>query len=137
MNHEQEVNVKILVGYDGSAPAGNALRLAQVHAWAFGAEVIHVLHAKVTDLPAKEHERDRQDMEKVRRELEKEGLPCEAHLLIRNLEPGRHIVSFATEHEIDEIVIGVTMRSKVGKFIMGSTAQHVILEAPCPVVTTK
>ena len=129
--------MKILVGYDGSALARKALQLAQAHAKAFGAEVIHVLHAKVTDLPSKEHERDRQDMEKVKTNLEKEGFACEVHLLVRNLDPGRHIVSFAKEHEIDEIVIGVNMRSKVGKFIMGSTAQHVILEAPCPVVTTK
>jgi nucleotide-binding universal stress UspA family protein len=31
----------------------------------------------------------------------------------------------------------VRMRSKVGKLLMGSTAQHVILNAPCPVVTRK
>ncbi len=129
--------MKILVGYDGSDLAKKALQLAEQHAAAFGAEVIHVLHSKVTDLPAKQHKLDEQDMDEVRRSVNVEGCLCETHLMIRNMEPGPHLVKFAQEHAIDEIIIGVRQRSKVGKFIMGSTAQHVILEAPCPVVSVK
>jgi len=128
--------MKILVGYDGKDLAKKALKLAVDHANAFGAE-IHVLHSKVTDLPQKEHERDEQDMEEVKNDLRKQGISCETHLIIRNMNPGEHLVEFAKEHMMDEIVIGVRMRSKVGKLIMGSTAQHVILEAPCPVVSVK
>ncbi len=40
-------------------------------------------------------------------------------------------------NEIDLIFIGVKKRSKVGKLVFGSTAQYVILEAPCPVVSVK
>jgi len=129
--------MKILVGYDGSDLAKRALKVAQEHAKAFGADVIHVLHSKVTDLPTKQHKIDEQDMDDVRSSVEKEGLLCETHLLIRNMEPGQHLVKFASEHAIDEIVIGVKQRSKVGKLLMGSTAQHVILEAQCPVVSVK
>jgi nucleotide-binding universal stress UspA family protein len=136
-NYEQEAQMKILVGYDGSDLAKRALNLAQDHAKAFGAEVIHVLHSKVTDLPEKQHKLDEQDMDDLRSSVEKEGLLCETHLLIRNMEPGPHLVQFAEEHGIDEIVVGVKMRSKVGKLLMGSTAQHVILQAPCPVVSVK
>jgi nucleotide-binding universal stress UspA family protein len=46
-------------------------------------------------------------------------------------------VQFAEDKQINEIFVGVRMRSKVGKLLMGSTAQHVILNAPCPVVTRK
>ena len=42
-----------------------------------------------------------------------------------------------TENKIDEIMIGVRSRSKVGKLIFGSTAQAVILGAHCPVMTVK
>ena len=129
--------MKILVGYDGSDLAKKALKLAQEHAKAFGAEVIHVLHSKVTDLPTQQHKLDEQDMDEVRSSVQQEGLLCETHLLIRSMEPGAHLVKFAEEHAIDEIIIGVKMRSKVGKLLMGSTAQHVILEAQCPVVSVK
>jgi nucleotide-binding universal stress UspA family protein len=33
--------------------------------------------------------------------------------------------------------VGVKRRSKVGKILMGSTAQFVVLQAPCPVVSVK
>jgi nucleotide-binding universal stress UspA family protein len=58
-------------------------------------------------------------------------------LLIRGLAPGEDILEFAKESNVDEIIVGVKRRSKVGKLLMGSTAQYVILQAPCPVVTVK
>ena len=128
--------MNILVAYDGSDPAKKALKLAQDHASAFGAKIF-VLHSKVTDIPDKEHQLDIQDMEKVKLDLEQQGFACETHLIIRTITPGEHIVKFAGEHQIDEIVIGVRLKSKVGKLLMGSTAQYVILEAPCPVVSVR
>ena len=56
---------------------------------------------------------------------------------VRGLEPGEDLVRFAKEQNIDEILVGIKHRSKVGKFIFGSTAQYVILETPCPVLTVK
>ena len=48
--------------------------------------------------------------------------------------PGERL---ANENGIDEVIIGVHRRSKVGKLVFGSTAQYVILNAPCPVVAVK
>ncbi len=70
-------------------------------------------------------------------EFKKNGVSCETHLLIRGLTPGEDIVQFAKEKKVDEIIIGIKKRSKLGKIVFGSTAQFVILEAPCPVLTLK
>lgn len=69
--------------------------------------------------------------------IKEQGIPCEAHLLTRGLEPGEDITEFARERSVDEIVIGVRKRSRLEKLILGSTAQFVILHATCPVITTK
>ncbi len=129
--------MKILVAYDGSIAAKRALRLALEHAKAFGAEIVHVVHAKVTDLPAKQHVLDQQEMERVTKEVEQEGCRCKGHLVISTLGPGPYIVEFAKAQAADAIFIGIRMKSRVGKFLIGSTARHVILEAPCPVVSVK
>jgi nucleotide-binding universal stress UspA family protein len=69
--------------------------------------------------------------------LEEGHIDCETHLLIRGHSPGEEIVQFAEDKQINEIIVGVKMRSKLGKLLMGSTAQNVILNAPCPVITIK
>ena len=65
------------------------------------------------------------------------GVACKTHLLIRGMAPGEDLIEFAKEAEVDEIIVGVKRRSKVGKLLMGSTAQYVILQAACPVVSVK
>ena len=62
---------------------------------------------------------------------------CKPILSVRGLEAGEDLVQLANEHKVDEIIIGVRRRSKVGKLIFGSTAQYVVLNASCPVVSVK
>jgi nucleotide-binding universal stress UspA family protein len=130
--------MKILVGYDGSNAGKEALDLAKNHAMAFKGEI------DVVTSMVKGTERERQDMDQAKRGLEyaealfkENNIPCKTHLLIRGLSSGEDLVEFAQENNIDEIIIGVRRRSKVGKLLMGSTAQYVILNANCPVVTVK
>lgn len=130
--------MKILVGYDGTNSAKEALNLARFHAKALGASV-----EVVTSMP-KGTESERKDIEQAERGLEyakslfeEENIACNTHLLIRGLSAGEDLVEFANESEVEEIIVGVKRRSKVGKLLMGSTAQYVILQAQCPVVTVK
>ena len=130
--------MRILVGYDGSNSGKEALDLAKKHAIAFQGEI------DVITSMLKGTEKEQQDMDQAERGLEyaeavfkENDIPCKTHLLIRGLTSGEDLVEFAKENSIDEIIVGVKRRSKVGKFLMGSTAQYVILNAHCPVVTVK
>lgn len=130
--------MKILVGYRGTIIGQDLVNLAILHAKAFSAEVVIV-----TSLPGGEKTTTEQVGEaqgrlaEVEKTLEGQGIKNETHLLIRGKTPGEDIVSFAEEINCDEILIGVKSRSKIGKLLFGSTAQFIILKAPCPVVLIK
>lgn len=130
--------MKILVGYDGSNSAKDALLLARTHAKAFNAQVFVIASLQGGSVThAVEVEHANEDLEYAKSLFEEENIPCETKLLVRGLMPGEDLVNFADENAIDEIVIGIKRRSKVGKLLFGSNAQYVIIKAPCPVVTVK
>lgn len=130
--------MKILVGYDRSDPANDALELAKDHAMAFDADV-HVVTSMVGANNSQYDDMQRAELglDYAKALLEENNINCETHLLIRGLLPGEDLIKFAEDNQIDEIIVGVRRRSKVSKLLMGSTAQYVILNAPCPVVTNK
>jgi nucleotide-binding universal stress UspA family protein len=130
--------MKILVGYDGSNAAKDALALARKHAKAFDAE-IEVVTSLVggTATEAVEVQQAQEELDYAEETCKKDNIACKTHLLIKGLSPGEDLVQFAQEKKIDQIVIGVKRRSKMGKLLFGSNAQYVILNAPCPVVTVK
>ena len=47
------------------------------------------------------------------------------------------VIAAAEDADAEMVVIGVRHRSAVGKLLMGSVAQRVILEATCPVLSVK
>lgn len=130
--------MRIMVGYDGSKVAGDALILARRRAKAFDAkiEVVTSVGSGAVNNLQKVKAADN-GLVYVQTLFEKSVIPFETHLLTRGLPPGKALVEFAEENNIDEIILGVRRRSKVGKLVLGSTAQYVTLNAPCPVVTVK
>ncbi|MGD2097362.1 MAG: universal stress protein [Desulfobacterales bacterium] len=130
--------MKILVGYDGTNSAKDALSLAKSHAKAFSASIEVVTSMqKGTESERKEIEQAERGLEYAKSLFEENDIPCNTHLLIRGHTAGEDLVEFAKENQVGEIIVGVKRRSKVGKLLMGSTAQYVILQADCPVVTVK
>jgi nucleotide-binding universal stress UspA family protein len=128
--------MKILVGYDGSNVAKEAIAIAEKHVNAFKAEII-LVHSMVggPEVPRKDFEDAENNLDNQKNILLDKKIPCKPILSVRGLQAGEDLVQLADEHKVDEIIIGVRRRSKVGKLIFGSTAQYVVLNASCPVVT--
>jgi nucleotide-binding universal stress UspA family protein len=78
-----------------------------------------------------------QELDTIRRSFRDEGIVCKTEAIVSSITPGEDLVQFVKDREIDEIIVGVKRRSKVGKLIFGSNAQYIILMAPCPVVAVK
>jgi len=89
------------------------------------------------DLKKEDIDKTEGKLAKIETSFKTDDIPCEAQASVSFQSPGEDLVRFAKDNDIDEIIIRVKRRSKVGKLIFGSTAQYVILNAPCPVVSVK
>ena len=130
--------MKIMVGLDGSKVSEAVLKLAEAHAQAFGAQLFLVQSMLGgPEVPKRDFANNERELEYQKSRLKDKNIACESLLSVRGLEPGEDLVRLAKEQQVDEIIVGVKRRSKVGKLVFGSTAQYVILNAPCPVATVK
>ncbi len=130
--------MKILVGYKGTNVGKDLMKIAVKHAKAFDGEILIVTSMVGGDKSEMQKFTDAEkNLEQAKAYFDDYGIKSQTHLLVRGLEAGEDIVKFAIEKNVDEIIMGVRSRSKVGKLIFGSTAQVVILEAHCPVLTVK
>ncbi|HPI92396.1 MAG TPA: universal stress protein [Deltaproteobacteria bacterium] len=127
--------MRILMYYDGTEEAKEAIPIARMHGKAFNARVDVVSSlTKGGEHQLDEIERRETELDYIRSVFAKDNIPCETHLLIRGHEPGEDIVMFARENEVDEIILGTEKHTRVEKFILGSVAQHVIHNSHRPVV---
>ena len=130
--------MKILVGYDGSHRSENALALALDHAKTLKAVVVMVTSLQQSPVLQKiDIEKAQSELEYLRTPFNVAGIECDTHVSVSYRIPGEDLVHFAQENHIDCIFIGLKKRSALGKLVFGSTAQYVILEAPCPVISVK
>ena len=83
---------------------------------------------------AAEHEAALDD---VRRKLDARGVPYVIRQLVRGFDPADDLISIAEANSAELIVIGLRRRSPVGKLILGSNAQRILLDAHCPVLAVK
>lgn len=128
----------IVVGYVPKAEGRAALRRAAEEAR------LRNLRLVVVNSHRGGREFDREDaieseahLEEVRNELDKAGVEHEVRQLVRGLDPAEDLIGVADELDAELIVIGLRRRSPVGKLILGSNAQRVLLDAACPVLAVK
>ncbi|MEO8329678.1 MAG: universal stress protein [Candidatus Nanopelagicales bacterium] len=78
-----------------------------------------------------------QQVSGLRARMSQAGIKHDVRGLVRGNDPADDIVGVAEEADADLIVIGIRRRSPVGKLIMGSNAQRILLDAECAVLAVK
>ena len=139
--------MNILVGFNGSATSKKAIELSKKHVKAFDG-VVTIFMSKPSHIDENASKKKAEqfwtdlknaetDMEHYKEEFRKESLKCFTEISTREIDAGTDLLDYAKKIEADEIIIGIEKISKVGKLLFGSTAQKIIIEANCPVLTVK
>lgn len=127
----------ILVGYTPSPEGHAAVDFGIRQARAFD-EPLLVLNAGIGEAVDERGVAESEDLQKLRTTLEESGARFELKQFLRGNDAVEEILALAeATPEVGLIVIGSRKRSAVGKLIMGSTAQRIILGAEVPVVSVK
>lgn len=82
------------------------------------------------------HDLDAHELQELEDQLTEAGLALtiESSILA---DPGDAVIQIAQERGVEVIVIGLRHRSMVGKLILGSTVQRILLDATCPVLAVR
>jgi nucleotide-binding universal stress UspA family protein len=115
----------IVVGYSSKPEGRAALKRALAEAELRHGELV-VVHTSV-DV----------EVADLRAELALTGIPHEVKEAADALDPAEELISTAEGRGAEFIVIGLRRRSPVGKLLLGSNAQRVLLDASCPVLAVK
>jgi nucleotide-binding universal stress UspA family protein len=81
--------------------------------------------------------RSESDISALETKLQASGLEYDVRQLVRGFEPAEDLIGIAEDCDAELIVIGLRRRTPVGKLILGSNAQRILLDAPCPVLAVK
>lgn len=145
----------ILLPTDFSEPAGVAVGHACTLADAFGAElhVLHVIHDYATEvpefgmglafpgylehLPERMKKLEEETLRQLRRVLPDHWPRKRVVLATWQGPPFLRIIEYAREHDSDLIVMGTHGRSALKHVLLGSVAERVVRQAPCPVLTVR
>lgn len=126
----------IVVGYIPSPEGVAAFERAKDEAVLRGATLV-VVNTGESGNYAKPSFAKAEDLEAIDKELTEAGLPHEVLQPTSGLAAAEEILRVVAERDTDLLVIGLRRRSPVGKLFMGSTAQQVLLDAPCAVLAVK
>ncbi|GAA1180512.1 universal stress protein [Ornithinimicrobium humiphilum] len=130
--------MSIIVGYIPTREGRAALRAARAEALLRQDKLVVVnSHRGGRDFDADEAQRFEDELGRVQRDLDEAGIEHEVRALVRGNEPAEDLVEVAEESNGQLIVIGLRRRTPIGKLILGSNAQRILLEATCPVLAVK
>ena len=79
----------------------------------------------------------REEFEQLEQRLATSGIRYKLVEYARGNSPAEDLLQAIKDEGADLVVIGIRRRSPVGKLILGSNAQEVMLHADCPVLAVK
>lgn len=130
--------MSIVVGYVPTAEGRAALRASAEEAKLRGTRLVVVSSQHGgRQHDAQEARRFEEALATITRALDEIGVESEVRTLGRGKEPSEDLLSVAAECDARLIVIGLRRRSPVGKLILGSNAQELLLKSTCPVLAVK
>ncbi|RKS77576.1 nucleotide-binding universal stress UspA family protein [Motilibacter peucedani] len=125
----------IVVGYVPKPEGRAALRRAAEDAQSRRERLVVV--SSVRDASADGLADYERELSAVGAALQQAGIDYEVRQLVRGQDASEDLIAIAEEVQADVIVIGLRRRTPVGKLILGSNAQRILLDAPCPVLAVK
>ena len=127
--------MSVVVGYVATPEGEAALATATAEARRRGVPVVVVVSERGhLGVPGGAHD---ETVEEVRRRLQADGLDFDLVSTTRGRDVADDIVGAAVSSGAQLIVIGLRRRSPVGKLLLGSNAQRILLDAPCPGLAVK
>lgn len=128
--------MSILVGYVPT-PVGEAAMSAAIDEAELRGEALLIVNAvregALTDRTVASEE----DLRRVTARAESVGVEHTVLQPSHRDDLAEELLELAREHDVSRIVIGLRRRTQVGKFIMGSHAQRILLQADRPVLAVK
>jgi nucleotide-binding universal stress UspA family protein len=128
----------IVVGYVTTAEGTAALERAIDEARLRQSQLVVVISHKGGVGTDDEHmAQTNEEVSRLQQQLVAVGVDHAIRSLVRGNDPAEDILAVVEETGAELIVIGLRRRSPVGKLILGSNAQRVLLDASCPVLAVK
>lgn len=80
---------------------------------------------------------DAQDVERVEQLLSVSSVQSEFKQFVRGKNAVEELDELVATRDVSMLVIGLRKRSAVGKLILGSMAQEILMTIPCPILAVK
>ncbi len=126
----------VVVGYvptpRGRAALGHAVQEARLR----GARLV-VVNTSRGDALVDEEFLQGDALRSFTEELAATGVPVEVRQPVRGRDVADELAEVTRETGAELLVIGLRRRSAVGKLLMGSAAQRILLDVDCPVLAVK
>ncbi len=128
--------MNIIVGYRPTPEGRAALERAVDEARRSGARLLVINSAEEPEGSPQQISAEHR-VDALSQRLAAEEINHDIRQLNTSDDPAETIIASVSDPETDLIVIGLRRRTPVGKLILGSVAQEVLLGADCPVLAVK